>query len=198
MSWGMTDDVPAIAKALDKAYSKGIILFAAASNHGANISSLAFPARLKNVFCIGAANGMGVPSPFSPPFQGVEKYSALGEAVVGADITVPESQNLSHTTADRRSGTSTATPIAAGIAALMLVYLWGFSEPGEGAGNSFRMRKLFLQMSMASEKSTYRYLAPWELFRPYFDGPRFEGVKARRGISQMLQRSPSTPFTQSF
>jgi hypothetical protein len=35
---------------------------------------------------IGSANSMGTQSDFSPPFQGEEKYSTLGEAVLGASL----------------------------------------------------------------------------------------------------------------
>ena len=65
----MNDDVPVIAKVLDKAHAQGILVFASASNQGAN-DSIAFPARLRNVFCIGAADGKGSPAAFNHRFLG--------------------------------------------------------------------------------------------------------------------------------
>ena len=108
---------------------------------------------------------MGAQSDFSPPFQGEEKYSTLGEAVWGACLQQfsgmmgydPAKQRI------RRDGTSTATPIAAGIAALFIEYTWQFMDD-EGAHNYERMRKLFATMSEATIGKDYRYLAPWSLF----------------------------------
>jgi hypothetical protein len=102
---------------------------------------------------------------FNPPFEGEEKYSALGEAVLGACPKRlsdkpgydPETQMI------RLDGTSTATPIAAGIAAFIIDYTWQFMD-GNGAHDYESMRKLFAAMSKATIRKDYRYLAPWTLF----------------------------------
>src|SRR5947207_3511847 len=77
------NDISTISTALNEALMAGILIFASASNTGANYP-ITFPARLHGIFCIGSADGLGAPSTFNPPFEGEEKYSTLGEAVLGA------------------------------------------------------------------------------------------------------------------
>lgn len=191
ISWGLDDDIPEITEAVNKAYNKGIVILASASNRGAN-DLITFPVRLRNVFCIGASDGKGGISSFNPPFVGVEKYSALGEAVYGADVlttsvsgTFDQRNPTTHSTFTRRTGTSTATPIAAGIAAVFLDYTRQFTDAVKGPDNFARVRKLFIEMSKASVNLPYRYLVPWSLF-----DPTFNSQKCRQAIQDILQRAP--------
>src|SRR5947207_1730959 len=133
--------------ALERAIARGVAVLAATHNEGAK-EWIAFPATMDNVLCIGAANGNGVPAD-STPLQGKkEKFSALGVAVNGATIAerilphhqaiavseigvaklpeLSETAPLIHKTMKRAGGSSTATPIAAGIAALFLEYISQF------------------------------------------------------------------------
>ena len=147
-----------------KATEHGVLIFAFASNIGAN-HPITFPARLHGVFCIGSADGLGTQSTFNPPFQGEEKYSALGEAVSAA---CPKNLSLKpgydpSTGTIRRDGTSTATVVAAGTAALLIDYTRQFMD-GKAAGTYESMRKLFIDMSKATVGKDYRYLAPWYFF----------------------------------
>lgn len=109
-----------ITEALEAARRRGTIVLASASNEGAN-DTIAFPARLNSVFCIGSADGKGTRSSFSPPFMGEEKYSALGEEVLGAWPAQGESEMNSGFYC-RNTGTSTAVVIAAGITAFLIDY----------------------------------------------------------------------------
>ena len=176
--------MPAITRAIDKAYSLGIIILASASNKGAN-QDITFPARLRSVFCIGAADGKGSPSGFNPPHRGVEKYSTLGEAVSGADVLGPDSESSSHATTTLRSGTSTATPIAAAIASLLLDYTLQILDPVTGPGSTARIRKLFLAMSKATVGSSYRYIVPWSILGANID--------TKKVIKDILKQSPGMP-----
>lgn len=163
MPLGIKSNPSSVTEALNEAHRRGIIILASASNEGAN-DDIAFPARLENVFCIGAADGKGSRSSFSPPFLSEEKYSALGEAVMGA---WPLCKNGEAEVNDscRQSGTSTAVAIAAGIVALLIDYTRQFYERGKGADNRNNLRKIFLKMSEATEGESYRNLSPKYLFR---------------------------------
>ena len=152
--------MPGITNILNYAVSHGILVFASAGNDGEN-TPIPFPARLNNVFCIGATDGLGKPKNFSPSAKGIEIYSTLGEAVSAASD--PENCSLDCFSSQRRDGTSVACPIAAGIAALFLDYTRRFGDSLYDAGNWTTMRKLFLGMSGGKE---YGYLTPWQLVSP--------------------------------
>ena len=159
MSLGINTNPQLIVEALKEAKKKGIIVLASASNEGAN-HAISFPARLDTVFCIGSADGKGFRSNFSPPFLGEEKYSALGEAVSGALPVNGDSKNRY----GRRTGTSTAVAVAAGISALLMDFTRQFMETWSGDNNWDNIRKIFLTMSEATAGESYRYLSPRYLF----------------------------------
>ena len=187
ISWGMQrDDLP-IATALNDALKAGILIFASASNKGANYP-ITFPARLQGIFCIGSADGLGNQSFFNPPFMGIEKYSILGEAVSGAcpkSVSQQSGYNAATQTI-RRDGTSTATPIAAGIAALFIDYAWEVID-GKGTWSYEDIRKLFIRMSRATIGQEYRYLSPWCLFGA--------GIDPRAEIKKTLYQPTGTTFS---
>lgn len=162
MPLGIRDEPLSIIEALNDARRLGIIILASASNEGAN-HTIAFPARLNSVICIGAADGKGSRSSFSPPFMGEEKYSALGETVLGARPLRNDGEGETEYYC-RRSGTSTAVAVAAGIVAFLIDYTRQFIERGKGADNWDNLQKLFLKMSEATAGESYRYLAPKYLF----------------------------------
>ena len=171
ISWGTKKEIPSISTALNQALRAGILIFASASNTGANYP-ITFPARLQGIFCIGSADGLGAPSTFNPPFEGEEKYSTLGEAVQGACLEHLSNQPGydTETRTIRRNGTSTATSIAVGIAALFIDYTWQFMD-GKAAWTYENIRKLFTHVSKATFGKDYRYITPWSLFE---DGRDFE------------------------
>jgi len=161
MSWGFNHDVVPIREALQDAHQKGVLILASASNSGAN-DPITFPANLPFVVCIGAADGLGNKSDFTSYKFGEEKYIALGVAVSGAKARFYEDKKLLE---ERRSGTSTATPIAAGIAALLIGYVRQSSyHIGDIELGNQNIRKLFLAMSAETVGSPNRFLAPWSLF----------------------------------
>jgi hypothetical protein len=167
MSFGSQHHSKEISTAIYHAFYKGKIVFAAASNEGIRNSKPAFPARLHPVICVHSASGWGQSSHFTPPAQSnQDNFAVLGEGVPsGYPKDLPQSRNV------RRSGTSTATPIAAGIAALVLELacqrpsgildecsdlLWGFSG----------MRDIFVAMSSRSREVSplgYNFVQPWDL-----------------------------------
>jgi subtilisin family serine protease len=161
-----------IKNALIDAHEKGIVIVAAAANHGKR-HAIAFPANLNgHVICIGAADGNGKVSDFTADDRVLEKYSAPGEAVRGASIGYLHKNSWrsiihewfstkSHT--KLMNGTSVATPIAAGIAALCIQYTRQKGHQCPDAEKYGNMLKLFSAMSTLHKNETYRFLDPCRL-----------------------------------
>ena len=173
LSWGLPKSNTNIEKALQQAYEHNIVIVAAAANY-AGRHDIAFPAKLKDyVICIGSADGNGNISRFSAESGELEKYAAPGEAVRGASIA--DTNRMSPFTGivrfsfakndtERRDGTSVATPIAAGIAALFIEYTRHTPLKCKDAGNHENMLKLFSEISESQGYQTYRFLKPSRLF----------------------------------
>jgi hypothetical protein len=106
---------------------KDRILFAAASNDGGN-SGWAYPAKDFSVICIHSTDGGGNKSGFNPsPEDYGPNFSLLGN---GVRSTWPANVDGHVGSLRRTSGTSISTPIAAAIAASILVFVRGRCRPG--------------------------------------------------------------------
>ncbi|KAL8732951.1 MAG: hypothetical protein Q9181_003757 [Wetmoreana brouardii] len=161
MSFGFPQRDEGIREALVKAYTAGKLLFAAASNNGANESvAISFPARLSGlVICVNSTDGHGAPSSYNPPHTDDHaNLSILGEAVKSKwpiHLTKGETR--------RSSGTSVSTPIMAGIAALIIE----FARQGPSTINLEKLTHhdgmLLVLKSMAEKKNGYNYVRPWHL-----------------------------------
>jgi hypothetical protein len=125
MSFGWRDNSDTELHAVvERARSKSVLLFAASSNEGnRSEAGMAYPARATDVFAIDAADVHGRPSKFNPPHfeQKSVRFTALGEAVKS---TYPPDLQTGDSPTDwkRSNGTSCATPIAAGIAGLIIEF----------------------------------------------------------------------------
>lgn len=162
----------AIRKASDKA-----ILFAAASNNGRN-GKRTFPASYDpHVICVNASTGDGVHNGISPdPVKDTYNFMTLG---VGVEMMVkdmdnakrgkPRQQNTPAYQKVYRSGTSFATPIAAGIAATVLDIAMRVEAVSGRTERELRspsgMRQFLRKMAASSPEVNYGtgsyYLAPW-------------------------------------
>lgn len=120
MSFGIREYHEVMSTAISNALNKRTLLFAAASNDGANLDR-AFPAQLPSVFCIHSTDGNGNPSSFNPTASEKDvNFSLLGQHV---SSHWPAGINGHNQTVNVMSGTSVATPIAAGLAAMILSFV---------------------------------------------------------------------------
>jgi subtilisin family serine protease len=171
---------------LSEAHNQGVLIFASASNSGAN-DPISFPANLPYVFCIGAADGMGRAANFTSHRYGVEKFTALGVGVEGANVRFADDETQSLNV--RRSGTSTAAPIASGIAAIFVEYTQQFLN-GDRITRE-QLRKLFYAISKETDGHPNLYLAPWEVFRDC------EHSDVESVIGQILESPVPKPFWET-
>ncbi|KAI4699570.1 hypothetical protein J4E81_004595 [Alternaria sp. BMP 2799] len=124
MSLGWNEDSDyELRAAIRRARASNVLLFAASSNEGIRTKAgMSYPARALEVIAVDAADVHGNPSKFNPPqLSHKARFTALGEAVRSAYPTHLPSEDP-HEGWKRMVGTSCATPIAAGIAGLVLEF----------------------------------------------------------------------------
>ncbi|KAM0350648.1 hypothetical protein ACHAPU_003135 [Fusarium lateritium] len=119
--WPSSDVIgyEALEDAIDHAYSKKVLMFAAASNSGARLGR-AYPASNSQVICVHSTDTDGQASKFSPTAEpNTINLATVGEFVESAwPILLSEDSS----SIKSRSGTSFAAPIMAGIAGFLLQY----------------------------------------------------------------------------
>ena len=159
MSFGYPKRYKSIERAIEQASGKDVIIFAAASNSGAN-RKIAFPASSSRVIGVNSADGGGARSKYNPPaLLKSHNFSVLGEAVLSAWPI-----DLGQGTENRQWGTSTSTPIAAAIAALVLEFS---RQPLMQISHVARLKTLEgmteMLSSMSEETDGYNFIVPWKL-----------------------------------
>lgn len=170
LSWGFAFQVAEVRKALLAAEAASVIVMAAASNSGGN-RQLSWPAREPTIFSIYATDGYGNSYEKNPTQRRHDdNFAILGSCVKGWSI--------SHDEKVYRSGTSTATPIAAGIASMTIHFLRQHSagsrhgtevpskEQCQQISTYPAMRRLFRRMVDVNDgdRGGYCYIQPWLLF----------------------------------
>ncbi|KAJ4003173.1 hypothetical protein NW752_011653 [Fusarium irregulare] len=121
--WPSSDIInyKALEAAIDIAYSKRVLMFAAAANSGGRLAR-AYPASSPHVICVHSTDALGNASDFSPtPAPNSINIATVGECVESAWPTFL-CDSLNYNCVKSRSGTSYATPIIAGTAAFLLQY----------------------------------------------------------------------------
>lgn len=183
MSFGIDIDHPEMQTEINDAYGKKIIIFAAASNKGHN-HPVPYPARRSSeVLCIYATDGYGNPYDGNPSELETSGYhfATLGIAVKSKwpeqkrkpadqkDVAVDQKGEHPERSGDRRkTGTSYATPIAAGIAAYVLDFALvnGIDDRHyQMLRTRNGMEKIFAERLVGpGKKGGLDYIHPWELF----------------------------------
>jgi hypothetical protein len=160
MSFGLgANPDPEVRPSIEALVARGKLIFAAASNSGGN-EPRAFPANQDGVFCIHVSDGKGNKAGINPAPAGIYNFSTLGKAIEskwdGEEVYI--------------TGSSFATPIAAGIAANALEYIRHFLTDKNDQPDYFYqyqgMSGLFYCLSDAIDG--YHYVKPWK--RHLWDG----------------------------
>ncbi|KAE8443372.1 hypothetical protein EG329_001930 [Mollisiaceae sp. DMI_Dod_QoI] len=164
MSFGFYGRVKVVQTAIQEALAKPVLVFAAASNNGTQ-RDVTFPAWLSGVICVNSATATGTASLFNPEPTPRNNFSIIGENIKSAWIRSPGRQN--ENTEKVMSGTSMATPIAAGVAALVLEYVLQndpesvLIEQLDDLKHPDGMPEVFAKMVRGRGK--YLNVVPWEL-----------------------------------
>lgn len=184
MSFGYETQDDAIEDALARAEGKGVLLIAAASNVGGDtVDARSWPAAKRdNVMCIYATEGRGRPYDDNPKWaKDARRLATLGVMVPVWDL-MSSSDSITPRVA-HRSGTSIASPVAAGVAACVLSFVWRTEGlylsncEGDPAIASARlsaakkqllrargMSEIFWRMTDQNTMEHYHFVHPWKLF----------------------------------
>lgn len=174
MSLGFEKSDERIRQAVKIATATDIIIFAAASNSGSQFpyKRVAFPARLSgHVLSVRSATAQRKLADASPvPRAGEDNFAVLGEAITAAYVGTEGSAYF--------SGSSFATPVAAGIAALILEFS--------------KHRRRIPQKERGSSKNKYAFRVSLEAQRMLCS---YEGI---RGILRYMSAVDDLAFTEGF
>ncbi|KAK1252176.1 hypothetical protein MKX08_003363 [Trichoderma sp. CBMAI-0020] len=153
------DGYDLLERSIRSAVSEDVLIFAAASNNGAN-TKRAYPARYPDVICIHSTNANGAPSDFNPrPLPG-DNLATIGEAIESAWPVHLCDREMNELCVARKSGTSFATPIASGIAAFLLQYARSKLLPREAEQLKRCHYMKAVLKAVSVESQGYDYIAP--------------------------------------
>ncbi|CZR60297.1 uncharacterized protein PAC_10193 [Phialocephala subalpina] len=166
MSFGFYGYSKAVQTAITEALAKPVLLFAAASNNG-TMKRVTFPAWLSGVICVNSAAADGRPSGFNPDPKPLQNFSILGENIKGAWTRHPNNYESDPNVERVMTGTSVATPMMAGVAALVLEFVLQndpesvLIEQLEDLKHQDGMPEVFVKM--LGRQGRFRNVVPWEL-----------------------------------
>lgn len=114
----MTGDIAPISIAADRMASLGIVITSAAGNNGPGSSTITAPGDADSIITVGAVNAYGTVASFSS--RGPTADSRIKPEIVALGTGVWCATSSGVSTYGYGNGTSVATPIVAGISALLL------------------------------------------------------------------------------
>ena len=189
MSFAFSTEQREIERAIREAIGHhDMLFFAAASNYTHySCDTIGYPAQLDEVIRANSCTYEGIRSHFSPQadYKRDRAFSTIGEEILSA-----YSQRKGHQKVyERLSGTSMATAIMVGSAALVIEFakMNGMHDMEEQLHSSSKMKAvMFLCMSGKSppEPPNYTYIRPWTLF-----SKEYEDDKVVHNIKWAIERS---------
>lgn len=163
LSFGFNYSSREIDVVLSKYLARKLVI-AASSNEGLR-KKMTYPAFRNGVIAINSADADGTTSGFNPPMKPDKELSVLGERVESTWID----NSMKYMT-----GTSVATPIAAGVVGLLLEIAMKYDEGRRLNGQTVtvdletHVRRydgiMALLRSMSEKKGEYSNVNPWKLF----------------------------------
>ncbi|KAJ0120502.1 Subtilisin-like protein [Diaporthe amygdali] len=174
-----------IRRAILKAHAQDVLFFAATGNKGKG-HPISFPACMDEVISVGSTDGNNQTSDFVPSLGPGKRLCTIGEAINAAWIG---KGRRSHGTMVRKAGTSYATPVAAGVAAMVMDFVCSEQHRRTRGGSAteryeYQMLKtkrgmlaVLAHMMERDERDAIERLTPWKLFNksraePLSDEPR--------------------------
>jgi len=143
------------------------LIFAATGNECQG-NAISFPACLDEVISVASTTGDHRRSKFVPDLRVGKRLCAIGEAIEAAWIDKTGSGLSSHSTTTRKAGTSYATPIVAGVAAMTMDLVWSVKEEHEYLCQVLRTNRGMLsvleEMIWRNEEQNIQCLLPWKFF----------------------------------
>jgi hypothetical protein len=169
MSFGFPNadqSLEGIRKALLEAHASDVLVFAASGNGGEG-NAITFPARLDGVISVASTDGDNQLSRFNPDLRVGKRLCAIGEAIEAAWINKDGSIVSMHSTAERKAGTPYATPVVAGVAAMVMDLIW-LAKKHFSSYNCQTLRTdrgiLAVLEYVIHRKEQTECLMPWHLF----------------------------------